>query len=131
MGKLILHEFSPVIYPRKIWVIKGRGLYIEQKIQDTFRSQHNDSLLLDGWKTARAAVWPVMETSDRAALGVLVWLIDRIDVPVIAHESVHAANAIFKDCGILYDADNDEHYAHLVGFIADCIWQTWTGKFKD
>ena len=86
---------------------------------------------MTGNDTCRAAVWNVKLINDNGSFGVLVWLKEKIDVSVIAHESVHAANYIFSDCGIKYNWDNDEHFAHLIGFIADCLNQVWTGKFKD
>lgn len=130
MWKLKVHEFDPVLYPRKIWVVKGTGMDMQQKIKDAYRTPNDDSLSMEGVDKVKAGVWNVMETADRAGYGVLIWLRTKVDPGVVAHESVHAANNICIDCGIHFDALNDEHYAYLVGFIADCIWQTWTGKFK-
>ena len=130
MGKLKVHEFDPVLYPRKIWVVKGTGMDMQQKIKDAYRTPDDDSLSMDEVNKVKAVVWNVMETAERHEYGVLIWLRTKVDPGVAAHESIHAANYICRDCDIHFDALNDEHYAYLVGFIADCIWQTWTGKFK-
>ena len=131
MRKLVVHQFDPVIYPRLIFVVKGAGPDMEKKLDDAYRTPDDDHLSFDGADKCKAGVWNVMETSDRGKYGILIWLREKVDPGVVAHESVHAANNICIDCGIHFDARNDEHYAYLVGFIADCIWQTWTGKFKD
>ena len=131
MGKLIVHQFDPVLYPRLIFVVKGQGDDMKKKIDDAYRTPDDDHLSFDGADKVKAGVWNVMETADRHSYGVLIWLREKVDPGVAAHESVHAANMICSDLGIHFDALNDEHYAYLVGFIADCIWQTWTGKFKD
>ena len=130
MGKLIVHEFDPVLYPRKIWVVKGNGIDMPQNIKEAYRTPDDDSLSMDGVDKVKACVWNVMETAERQGYGVLIWLRTMVNPGVAAHESIHAANCICRDCDIHFDALNDEHYAYLVGFIADCIWQTWTGKFK-
>lgn len=41
----------------------------------------------------------------------------------IAHESLHAANAIFNDLDIGYSLTNHEHAAYLVGWVAKCCWK--------
>ena len=50
---------------------------------------------------------------------------------VITHESTHAALEIFKYCDIRVDYLNQEPFAYLAGFIADCIDQVRKNKFKD
>ena len=41
---------------------------------------------------------------------------------VIAHETVHLVNVIFKDHGIKLDLDNDEPQAYLTGWLFDQIY---------
>lgn len=40
---------------------------------------------------------------------------------VVAHESVHIVNAIFKDVYIKLDIDNDEPYAYMLGWVVEKI----------
>lgn len=127
MGKLTVHEFDPVIYPRVIWVVRGEG--IEEDIRNAFLSTDGSPLDTTGWRNAKAGTWGAQE-SNGGRLGVLVWLItDDIGVEDVSHESVHAANCIFRDCGIGYDVNNDEHFAFLVGKIANWIWRTFSGEY--
>ena len=130
MAKLKIHQFDPVIYPRNIYVVKGEK--IGPSILESFRTEDDEQLCLDGSDGCRAGVWAVRYLDGKhEPLGVLVWLRCKIDVSVIAHESVHAANQIFTDCGVNYNALNDEHFAHLVVYIAKCLCQVHTGKFND
>lgn len=131
MSKFIVHEFDPVIYPRKVWITKGSSKDIISKIKENYRTPEDEYLSDDGVDTSKACVWSVMENNDAKRLGVLILLVENVTVGVAAHEAIHAANCICRDCNIHYDCDNDEHYAYLVQFITDSIWQTWTGKFKD
>lgn len=40
---------------------------------------------------------------------------------IIAHETVHLVNYIFKDCGIHLDRENDEPQAYLNGWLFEQI----------
>ena len=128
MAKIKIHIFDPVIYPRLLYVVKGKNL--GREIQDSFLTPKGETLTIEGSDTCRAGVWDV-ELAEDKKLGALVWLREKVDINVIAHEAVHAANVIFYECGIDYTSSHDEHFAHLVGWVADCINQTLTGKFKD
>ena len=121
-----VHEFDPVLYPRKIWVVSGKD--IADAIQDSFRTPNDDTLNLTGWRGANAGTWAVKMVED-GKLGVMVWLIsEKVSIETIAHEAVHVADCIFRDCGIEYDTTNDEHFAFFVGHIADWIWQVANTK---
>ena len=88
-----IHEFDPVIYPRKLWVAVST---------DTL----SDILVRYESKNA-------------------------ITIANIAHESSHIAMNIFDYIGAKVDLANQETFSYLVGWIADCINQVRTGKFKD
>lgn len=40
---------------------------------------------------------------------------------IIAHESLHIANMLFKDRDITPDLDNDEPQAYLLGWVVECV----------
>jgi hypothetical protein len=40
---------------------------------------------------------------------------------IMAHQAVHIANHVFKQCGIMLDVDNDEPQAYLIGWIVKQI----------
>ncbi|RIV23617.1 hypothetical protein DYU11_11590 [Fibrisoma montanum] len=44
-------------------------------------------------------------------------------IGIIAHETVHIVNHVFKQCGILLDVDNDEPQAYLTGWVANQIYK--------
>lgn len=54
-----------------------------------------------------------------------------ITIANIAHESSHIAMNIFDYIGAKVDLANQETFSYLVGWVADCINQVRTGKFKD
>lgn len=54
-----------------------------------------------------------------------------ITIANIAHESSHIAMNIFDYIGAKVDLVNQETFSYLVGWVADCINQVRTGKFKD
>lgn len=85
-----IHEFDPVIYPRKLWVAVSTDTF-----SDRFESKN------------------------------------AITIANIAHESSHIAMNIFDYIGAKVDLANQETFSYLVGWVADCINQVRTGKFKD
>lgn len=105
-----VHEFDPVIYPRKLWIA-----ITTENIADRFKDLEN---LADDVNAH------VSTTSDihRGYIGVIIRFrsIEDIDFKTVSHESVHAADIIFAELGVKADTDNDEHLAYLVGWIADC-----------
>ena len=86
MGKFEVHEFDPVLYPRKVWVVKGNGIDMLEKLRDAYRTPDDDSLSMDGVNKVKAGVWNVMETAERQGYGVLIWLRTEVDPGVVAHE---------------------------------------------
>lgn len=54
-----------------------------------------------------------------------------MNVSNISYESSHIAMEIFNFIGAKVDLSNQEPFSYLVGWVADCINQVKTGKFKD
>ena len=129
MAKLTVHRFHPEIYPRYLFVVKGGTV---QQIKQAFKDEDGDELLAvdDAYKCSKAAVWRVSYGEEKH-LGVLVWITGKMGVKDIAHEACHVAAQVFLDCNVHWDGLNDEHFAYMTGWAADCINQVWTGKFKD
>jgi len=42
---------------------------------------------------------------------------EKIDKSIIAHESCHLVNLIFKDCGVNLDLENDEPQCYLLEWV--------------
>lgn len=126
-----IHQFTPTIYPRRLWVVKGKGL--KEHIIKEFISPDGSRLDINDDNTAIMTTYgPIMHVKS-GKYGVLVWIKDtaRSNTGVIAHESVHVATYIFNDIGAFLTPSNQEPFAYLVGWAADCLQSVKTGKFKD
>jgi hypothetical protein len=125
-----IHRFDPVIYPRKLWIVKG----CEKKfINDRFVERLGEEIALydDERNEADCTVICDVILKETEECGYLVYIQSDLSIGQIAHEAVHVAVGLFKDIGAYLDPDNQEPFAYLVGWIADCINQVETGKLKD
>ena len=124
-------EFNPTIYPRLLWVVTGKDS--AKWLSEAFEGPNGEFLDLDAINAgARASTWARVRRKDTNKLGALVCLVDKYnDVEVAAHEAVHVANGIFYDLDIQLEFTADEHYAHFVGWVANCIWKVASGKVKE
>lgn len=115
--KTELHEFDPVIYPRKVWVIVTGS---ETILRDNFKY---DGELRRAFDSSDAFVFGC-QNKESLMNGVCVCFLKKSSMSVknIAHESVHIASQIFSDCNMTmgFEDGKDEHYAYLVGWIAEC-----------
>jgi hypothetical protein len=119
MSNFKIYEFHPQVYPRRLWVAVGGN---EKDVKSLFRQPDGTELELD--VDSSLAVTSCVMTNDRNNyLGELVWFVSVKDLTAsnIAHEAVHAAMDIFVDLGCRFDAFNQEPFAYLVGWVADCI----------
>jgi hypothetical protein len=123
MGKvkksIKIHQFDPVIYPRKLWVVITDNIAV---INDKFN--HNYDIPLKFSDKYVGMVFDVV-LKDTLEIGVAVVFSTKKNMTVknISHESVHVASSIFGSCNmnIGFDKGKDEHYAYLVGWVAECI----------
>ena len=131
MAKPKIHVFIPEIYPRRLFIVKGN--VSEQWLNDRFCYATSDEKIEPLHKDAKASVFKdIVEYKADGKYGVLICIRDRrLRVDSIAHESVHAAACIFDEIGAYFDFENQEPFTYLVGWIADCINQVITNKFKD
>lgn len=124
-----IHQFNPVIYPRKLWVLKGGN---SELIKRHFTDTNKYELVIeeeigDGYD---GMVFQV-KSKDNGCLGSLVWIPNSVNIGAIAHEASHVAMDILSDIGYKLDDENQEPLSYMIGWVADCIWQVKTGKFKD
>ncbi|WP_052517122.1 hypothetical protein [Bacteroides reticulotermitis] len=113
-----IHEFNPVVYPRKLWVVITDS---EVFLNDNFETECD----IDDFSYKYGAiVFPasLKETND---LGAVVVFPSKKEMTVknIAHESVHIASVIFNDCNMTmgFDGGKDEHFAYLAGWAATAL----------
>lgn len=116
-----IHEFDPVIYPRKLWVAVSTYTF-----SDRFEG-------VSEWDDTANAIVDCVRDKLRNLGGILVRFESKnaITIANIAHESSHIAMNIFDYIGAKVDLANQETFSYLVGWVADCINQVRTGKFKD
>ena len=129
MGRQKIHEFYPYIYPRRVWVVRGLN---QNEIQDFLSLRNGDSIVFDDTEGNEplCTVFPYIKLRENGKYGILVLISEKISVSDIAHESTHVAMEIFNDLGAIITYDNQEPFAYLVGWVADCINQVRIGKFK-
>lgn len=132
-NKVTIHQFDPVIYPRKLWIVSTKD---EKIIKNNFTERDGKEMVFED-SIGNEPIASVISCTQKGSgfYGFLIWIQDnkKFDVGSFAHESVHVASQMFYDMGMQmgFTDGRDEHYAYLVGWIADCINQVKTNKFKD
>ena len=113
-----IHEFDPVIYPRKLWIVVTNN---PQVIKDNFEYDSDPENFFGGGHAAMVISCSQKETN---LIGVCICFTKHkhLTTKNIAHESVHAASYMFSACNMSmgFEDGKDEHYAYLVGWIAEC-----------
>ena len=118
----MLQEFKNDIYPRKLWVATSWD-----EVKDKFAT--NGDYEFKEEERAYATTYPGIRRKCSGMLGVLIVFNEYKNiggsklVENIAHESLHATNAIFNELGIEYSLTHDEHAAYMVGWVANCCWK--------
>lgn len=108
-----IHQFDPQIYPRLLWVVIGetRGAALAGRFDVPDMDDCADARVDNaGDKTTGKGGILVRFRSRKAAT-----------IGTVAHESVHAAMEIFRYVDADCDTENQEPFAYLVGWVADCI----------
>ena len=108
------------IYPRQLYIVIGNDKL--KVIKDNFTSRDGEELIYDndGDKTCASCMWSVIEKTT-GDYGFLVWLRGKNPKSDITHESYHVACETFKDIGAYEDAENQEPFAYLIGWVAKQI----------
>ena len=127
----MLQEFKNDIYPRKLWVATSWD-----EVKDKFAT--NGDYEFKEEERAYATTYPGIRRKCSGMLGVLIVFNEYKNiggskfVENIAHESLHAVNAIFDELGIEYSLTHDEHAAYMVGWVAKCCWKVLQNEiYKD
>ena len=123
-----IDEYDPLIYPRKIWVGKNctlkdiRKRFVRRdggEIEDQWNPEYNPQTLYV--KERETDLYGVLITfpSDKFK--------QKEYVKYTAHEAEHAKFSIFADTGIESTWVSQEADAYMVGFVAECVWETMFG----
>lgn len=118
MSNFRIHEFHPQIYPRRLWVAVG-GTF--KDIKSLFTTMNEEEL--EYVENCLATTYMVQTKSNEHYFGHLIWFLSAKDMTTanITHEAYHAASDLFGVLGCKQHYDNQEPFAYLVGWVADCI----------
>ena len=123
-----IHEFDPVIYPYKLWIIVDKN---RSNIADNFKHVDGKRIknIAKNTKNLAAFVMPVVSKKN-PEFGVIIcfYSIDCITFEIVAHESSHAAKYLFKH--INADINEHEPFEFAVGWIAKCCEEVKNNKLK-
>ena len=124
----MIHKFDTCIYPRNVWVAVTPK---ESEITDKFLEASGRELSLDDLYefNFEACAFRVRDKETKE-LGCVIWFPRKssMTVKIIAHESVHCALDIFEDVGAIITPNNQEPFAYLVGFCAECCQKVKTNS---
>jgi hypothetical protein len=126
--KVKIHQFDPVIYPIKLWVVTkyngDEGALKERFVHILDRKELNFSII----KQHEALTYDVEEREDKYKGVLIVFSSSKYcKVKTMAHESTHAARSIWDHLGE-GSGIGEEANAYLVGWVADCIERVKLGK---
>lgn len=129
MKKVQIHQFDPVIYPFKIWVVVNKTPDI---LSEHFKKYDGKDLIFvegDGSNRLEAFVLKV-QSKEKGNYGAVLYFRNRksMTYELVSHESSHAAKFLFEH--INADIFEHEPFEYVLGFIADCCYQVKTNKFK-
>lgn len=119
-----IHEFDPQIYPRLLWVTYNCPT-------DVLREMFGEKAI-DMSDDSNAETVNCLRTKPDVRGGVLIRFRNKSEMTIenIAHEAVHAALEIFDYVNARISSDNQEPFAYLVGWIADCCTKVKRGEAK-
>ena len=121
--KLTIDVYDPQIYTRLLWVCKNATLKDLQK-----RFVLRDNVEIDEeWDPQEGVFTLYVKEKSTGKLGYLLMFAfseKNTLINVVAHEAEHVKCSIFKDMHIISNYDSEEADAYLVGWCAQCIYDT-------
>lgn len=122
--KFTINEYDPLIYPRKLWVCKNATL---KDLQKRFLTRDGEEID-ESWDPIDSTFTIYVQDRITNKLGLCVniadWAYDENFINVIAHEAEHVKISIFHDCHVDSNFESQEVDAYLVGWCAQCIYNT-------
>jgi hypothetical protein len=113
-----IHEFDPVIYPYRLWIIVDKK---PNTISDIFNEYSGKSIeFIDRDTAGLAAFIMPVSRKEESEFGVIIFFRSKkiMSYELVAHESSHAAKYLFEHIGA--DIKEHEPFEYTVGWIADC-----------
>lgn len=105
-----VHEFSPEIYPRKLWIAVGTSQF-----KDRFSG-------LSEWHENYNATVDTAYDDEGKFGGVFMRFesVEKMTFETVTHESIHAAMEIYNYINAEVEINNQEPFCYLAGWIAKC-----------
>lgn len=128
--EVLVYEYDPKIYPRKLFVMKGCEI---KDIKERFSMRDDEEIETEIEKGSEPAlrVFPMVKIKDTGAYGELVVVFvepEYVSCGMISHEAFHVAMDILGELGVMFHADNQEPIAYMVEWAAECIHDVITGE---
>jgi hypothetical protein len=131
-----IHEFDPVIYPCKLFVVLNpvTEIIAERFSSTTYRMNRIefDHGFFEEKTACTASTFVVIDkTTGLKGVLVCIRISSKFDVSTACHEAVHCADFYAETFDIPAGSFfNGEPYAYLTGWIADCIWKVKSKRIK-
>lgn len=129
INKPVIHEFDPIIYPRKLWIMITDN---PKDIEEYFEDEKGRKLDYESFKNRRASTMSAIR-KDTDDFGVLIVFHkeEYLTISTIAHESFHVADWFCDILGLDCEREkSNEHIAYLIGWVAQCCEKVKGIKFK-
>lgn len=112
--KIIVHQFNPEIYPRKLWIVVNAT---KEVLDDHFEFE---SPLDETWINDCDATLSLCRYRTSHLLGAVIYTKhSKFKPSFAAHEAVHFGDYIWEIIG--ESTRTDECFAYLVGWVVRCI----------
>jgi hypothetical protein len=121
-----IHQFDPVIYPFKIWIIVDKNPDV---IANDFTEYGGESIVFaKGDVGALSAFVMSVVHKESNSYGAVIFFRSKksMSFELVAHESTHAAKHLFEHIGA--DVTPSEPFEYVVGWIADCCYKVKTNR---
>lgn len=113
----MIHEFDLVLYPRKLWITYDAT---PKELNRKFPYGDDCGNPFEEESQNYASTYVTADRNKYKGALIVFENKEAMNCKTIAHESVHAAGYICYTVGIQADFKNDEAFAYLTGYIAEC-----------
>jgi hypothetical protein len=113
-----IHEFNPVIYPYRLWIIIDKK---PDAISDIFNEYSGKPIEFIDRDTAMLEAFTMLVArKENEVFGVIIFFRSKksMSYELVAHESSHAAKYLFEH--INADIKEHEPFEYVIGWIAGC-----------
>jgi len=129
-NKVQIHQFDPVLYPYKFWVMVTDNLSL---ISDNFTERDGSPITFtSNLGTYEAITLDIRKKGvNNNYYGALMLFSSKnnMNIKHITHESSHASKRCFEHIGA--NVAEHEPFEYLLGWVAECVYKVKNYKHKD